>query len=138
MAALKMGSAKEYLSHNPLGALMVYFLLTMILIMSIVGMLLYGIQQLEGPLEDVAPESWEEPLLLIHQVMAKILISLAGLHILGVLWASWMHRQNYILAMFTGKKSAYARRAQRRKEGNTDSKSDNHQTIITGTHQPSQ
>lgn len=122
LSALKMGSAREYLSHNPLGAVMVYVLLTLILIMSIVGMLLYGVQQLEGPFEEMVPYEWEDPLFLIHQFLAKILISLASLHVLGVIWSSWLHRQNYILSMFTGKKSSYARRSHRETHTSAESK----------------
>ena len=92
---------------------MVYMLLIMMLIMSIIGMMLYGVQQLEGPLATVVPAIWEDPLLQIHKTIAGILITLACIHIFGVLWASWWHRQNYILAMFTGMKSAHARRAKR-------------------------
>ena len=43
---------------------------------------------------------WKE----IHETLAGILIFLACVHVCGVLASSYVHKENLILAMFTGKK----------------------------------
>lgn len=113
LSALRMGEAREYLSHNPMGSIMVFAMLFMLLSNGIVGVMLYAAQQLEGPLEGIVPVAWDEDLLTVHTIMARVLIGLAGFHVFGVVWASWWHRQNYVLAMFTGYKSVHTRRARR-------------------------
>lgn len=118
LSALRMGEAREYLSHNPMGAIMVFAIMFLLLSNTVVGMMLYGAQQLEGPLADVVPTDWDETLETIHFFMARALLGLAGFHLFGVLWASWWHRQNYVLAMFTGYKSVFTRRSHRRGDGN--------------------
>lgn len=117
LSALRMGKAREYLSHNPMGALMVYLLLAMLLFNAVIGTMLYGAQQLEGPLADIVPTLWDENLEVVHKFMAKALLTLAAFHLAGVLWSSWWHRQNYVLAMFTGYKSAFTRREHREGSG---------------------
>lgn len=113
LAALRMGEAREYLSHNPMGAIMVFAIMFLLLSNTIVGMMLYGAQQLDGPLAEIVPLHWDETLETAHFLMARALLVLAGFHVLGVLWASWWHRQNYVLAMFTGYKSVFTRRSHR-------------------------
>lgn len=117
LAAFRMGEAREYLSHNPMGALMVFAFLFLLLGNAVIGTMLYGAQQLDGPLADIVPVHWDETLEDIHFFMARVLISLAGFHIMGVIWSSWWHRQNYVLAMFTGYKSAFTRRKHREGAG---------------------
>lgn len=116
-SAFRMGEAREYLSHNPMGAIMVFAIMFLLLGNTIVGMMLYAAQQLEGPLVDIVPTDWDETLESIHFFMARALIGLAGFHVFGVIWASWWHRQNYVLAMFTGYKSVFTRRTHREGDG---------------------
>jgi len=116
-SALHMGKAREYLSHNPMGAIMVYLLLVMLLGNTLLGTMLYGAQQMDGPLADIVPVMWDENLEAAHKFMAKALLTTASFHLAGVLWATWWHRQNYILAMFTGYKSPFTRRSHREGAG---------------------
>lgn len=117
LSAFRLGPAREYLSHNPMGALMVFAFLFLLLTNATVGTMLYAAQQLEGPLVDIVPTDWDETLETVHFFIAKMLITLAGFHVFGVVWASWWHRQNYVLAMFTGYKSAFTRRTHREGDG---------------------
>lgn len=117
LSAFRLGPAREYLSHNPMGALMVFAFLFLLLANTVIGTMLYAAQQLEGPLVDIVPTSWDEALEDIHFTMARVLITLAGFHVFGVIWASWWHRQNYVLAMFTGYKSVFTRRTHREGDG---------------------
>jgi cytochrome b len=36
--------------------------------------------------------------------LVNLMVALAGLHVLGVLHASWRHRENLVLSMMTGRK----------------------------------
>ena len=125
---------KHYMGHNPAGGAMVITLIVVLLLTAITGLKAYGTEG-KGPLahqtagmilkayadeEDHeeneyetdehsgAPESsegdefWEE----IHEFFANVLIFLIVLHIVGVIVSSYIHKENLILAMITGKKKS--------------------------------
>lgn len=98
------GKAAYFLSHNPMGSWMVFSLLGLILINGILGLLLYSAGQQMGPFGAAVPENWEDWLKLAHTVLGHFTAALVAIHIAGVIWAVRVHRENYVLAMFTGNK----------------------------------
>lgn len=98
------GHASYYVSHNPLGALMVYMLLSMMLINGTLGLMLYSSGQELGPLGNMVPEDWEDVLKGLHKTLGHLTAAMVAMHIFGVLWAARQHRENYVLAMLTGLK----------------------------------
>lgn len=101
MLALK-GHAPYYFSHNPMGAAMVFFLLTAVFINGILGLILYSSSQQLGPFGALFPDTWEDHLSLIHEWIGHFVALAVIVHVLGVIWAAWLHRENYVMAMLTG------------------------------------
>lgn len=91
------GSEGRYLGHNPLGGWMIVALLTLIALVGGSGWL-YTTDRYWGV-------EWVEEL---HHTLANILLGLIAVHVAGVLFASWRHRENLIGAMFHGRKRADA------------------------------
>lgn len=125
---LMSNRAERFVGHNPAGGAMVVALLICISVTVSSGLVLYAIEENAGPLagwvadssgssaesalianaradqgghvEDEREEFWEE----IHEIFANLTLLLVGLHIAGVLFSSFMHKENLVKAMFTGRK----------------------------------
>lgn len=121
---LLTGSAKHYLGHNPLGGVMVVALLISLFMVSFSGLKLYAVEEGLGPLaagnnitlmssayadsdekheddeHDQAEEFWEE----IHEFFANFTLLLVILHIAGVYISGYLHKENLVKAMITGRK----------------------------------
>ncbi|HDZ80934.1 MAG TPA: cytochrome B [Roseobacter sp.] len=85
--------ARRYIGHNPAGGAMVIALLLAIIGISISGYMM-GMDAFWG-------EQWVQNL---HEVLVNLTIGLVVLHIAGVIFASFEHKENLIKSMFTGKK----------------------------------
>lgn len=85
--------APRFLGHNPAGGAMVIALLTVITGLSVTGVLL--------TMENYRTAKW---LVQTHEVLANGALLLIALHVVGVLLASFEHRENLIKSMVTGKK----------------------------------
>jgi len=87
------GREARYLGHNPAGGAMIVALLATLAGLCISGWLLttgafWGSEVMEG----------------IHETLANLALVLVGVHIVGVLWASFRHHENLIRAMVNGRK----------------------------------
>jgi len=91
------GREPRYLGHNPLGGWMIVALLTCALAAAASGWL-YTTDRFWGV-------EWVEEL---HEGLSNLLFALAGVHIAGVVFASWRHRENLVAAMWHGRKRAAA------------------------------
>lgn len=102
------GHPKRHLGHNPAGGAMVVALLILMVLTSLSGLALYGGAELAGPLRELmagAPPFWLEALEEGHELLANLTLLLVLLHVGGVILASLQHRENLVLAMFTGIKT---------------------------------
>lgn len=126
---LMTGNAKRFIGHNPAGGAMVVALLIGLTSTVSSGLMLYAIEEDAGPLaawvaassastgtpilisrayaddddndeDESREEFWEET----HEFFANLTLFLVGLHIAGVLFSSYAHKENLIRGMFTGKK----------------------------------
>lgn len=87
------GREPHYVGHNPLGGWMIMALLVTTLLVGLSGWL-YTTDRYWGV-------AWVET---VHGVLANTLLVFVALHVAGVLYASYRHRENLIAAMFHGRK----------------------------------
>lgn len=92
LGALLRGDPQHHLGHNPAGAIAIIGLLTLGAALCASGWLNY--QDMAG--------SWVEEM---HEATANIMLAIVGMHVAGVVLASWLHRENLVGAMFTGRKA---------------------------------
>jgi cytochrome b len=119
---LLYGRARQYVGHSPAGGAMVIALLVCLAATVVTGLMAYG-EQGKGPLAalvadanananevghraiaETRGEQTESTISELHGVIANITVALVVAHIFGVAVASFVHRENLVLAMFTGRK----------------------------------
>ena len=92
MATLK---PKHFVGHNPLGAVAI-----VLLIMSGIAIVVTGY----AVFNEIGGEWVAE----LHEVASHIMLILVGIHIVGVIAASWLHKENLARAMVNGFKQGKA------------------------------
>ena len=91
LGSLLRGRPEHHAGHNPAGALAIVALLGLALAVVASGWATYN-DLVGGWLEDA------------HEAVATGMLALVGVHVAGVLLGSWLHRENLIRAMITGRK----------------------------------
>jgi cytochrome b len=125
--SLLSGNPRHYLGHNPLGGWMVVALLVSLLLTTWSGLELeasvgrgplaenlHAIQSVyadedrherekehEREEDREGNEFWEE----LHEALANLTVMLVFIHVAGVLFSSFVHRENLTRSMMTGYKS---------------------------------
>nr|WP_116323023.1 cytochrome b/b6 domain-containing protein [Cupriavidus sp. P-10] len=89
------GRPPRYLSHSPLGAMMMLTLWIFILALAFTGWL----SRLDRFWGEDGPKDF-------HAILAYVLMALVGIHIAAACFMSWLHKENLMLAMVTGRKPA--------------------------------
>jgi cytochrome b len=120
---LSYGRARGYVGHSPAGGAMVIALLICLAATVTMGLLVYA-EQGKRPLEAVlvtdtnanGKEAWHRALAEtqreqtesaigeLHGLIANVTLALVVAHIFRVAVASFVHRENLVLAMITGRK----------------------------------
>ena len=120
---LLYGRGRRYLGHSPAGGAMVITLLVCLAATVTTGIMAYG-EEGKGPLaavmsDEVNPSSTgaghsvaartrgepeESAIRDLHGLLANITAALVVVHLFGVVVASFVHRENLVLAMITGRK----------------------------------
>ena len=120
---LLYGRARRYVGHSPAGGAMVIALLVCLAATVTTGLVAYG-EEGKGPLAAVMVTGanangneaehrglaerrggeTESTIGELHGLMANITVALVAAHIFGVVVASFVHKENLVLAMITGRK----------------------------------
>lgn len=87
------GREDRYLGHNPAGAAMILTLLATLFAVGATGYMM-GMDAYFG-------QDWVEH---THKALVNGLLALIALHIGGVIFSSWRHRENLVVSMITGQK----------------------------------
>jgi hypothetical protein len=85
------GQPEHYTGHNPAGAIAIVGLLVLAATAIVTG---WAYQELGS--------HWLEE---VHEAAASVMLGLVGVHLTGVLLGSWLHRENLVGAMITGRKA---------------------------------
>ncbi|MCX7256784.1 MAG: cytochrome b/b6 domain-containing protein [Polaromonas sp.] len=93
---LKAGQPEMHWGHNPLGALMILALISLVLGLGVTGWM--------QTLDAYWGEEWLQEL---HELLGNVLIGLATLHALAALVMGRLERTRLIRAMFTGTKERF-------------------------------
>jgi cytochrome b len=89
---LFQGRPKHHVGHNPAGALAIVALLALAAVVTAAG----------WANDNAFSGEWVADL---HEGAANAMLAVVGVHVAGVLVGSWMHRDNLIGAMLTGRKA---------------------------------
>lgn len=98
---------RRYLGHNPAGGAMVIALLLSLILTTVSGIAIYGIEESAGPLAaslSGAGEFWEDVAEELHEFFANATLALVFFHVLGVLMTSLQHKENLVKSMVDGLK----------------------------------
>ena len=122
--ALVTGHANRYIGHSPAGGAMIILLMILLAATVGTGLIVYAQEHAAGPLapfiahtqqagavngvlrEDAKGGEHEHDSALeeVHETLANVTVALVMFHVLGVILASFVHRENLVAAMITGRK----------------------------------
>ena len=104
LAAMVRSSSPTHVSHNPAGSWSIYVMLALAAICCVSGLVAFGGEKLAGPLAGFISPVLARVAHAIHQYAAWTLLGVAGVHLLGVIVSSALHRENYAASMLHGAK----------------------------------
>jgi cytochrome b len=93
LRSLLSGQPEPHAGHNPAGALAIVALLGMTVLVTAAGWATYN--ELGG--------EWLEEL---HEGAANVMLAIVGVHVAGVVLSSWLHHDNLVGAMVSGRRLA--------------------------------
>jgi cytochrome b len=100
------GSSTNLAGHNPLGALMILTLLSMLLVQAITGLFANDQVFETGPLFGYVTIETSDRLTTLHKQLFDWIVVAIAVHIAAAFFYLWVRRENLILPMITGRKPA--------------------------------
>ena len=105
MRGLLRGETGRSLGHNPVGALSVLAMLSVVAVQAVTGLFANDDVMLEGPYASMVSKELSDLLTRIHKINANVLIALVTLHLLAIAYYFFVKKENMVRAMVTGKKA---------------------------------
>jgi cytochrome b len=102
-----MLTGRRYIGHTPAGGAMILLLLFNLIVLSVTGVAVYGMEEHAGPMASLVAgldEHWEDVVEEAHEFFAHLTLLLVFLHVAGVILESKLHRESLVKAMITGRK----------------------------------
>lgn len=100
---------EHYLGHNPMGALSVVALLTVVGFQTVTGLFSNDDIMLEGPYASLVSKVVSDKITKLHQLNSDLILVLVGLHLAAIAFYAVFKKEQLIEAMLTGKKDLDAR-----------------------------
>jgi len=104
LRGLKQRTASRYLGHSPAGGAMIIFLMVTLLLTTISGLSIYAKPGSAFDFLIVQNAFFSGAIKDAHEALAGTLWVLIALHVAGVIYTSFIHRENLVSAMITGLK----------------------------------
>lgn len=98
------GSSQRFAGHNPLGALMVLVLLTLLMGQALAGLFANDDVASTGPLYGYVSDATSDALARVHKLLAKLIWIAVWIHVAAVFAYALLQRVNLIVPMITGRK----------------------------------
>lgn len=99
--------AKRYLGHNPAGGAMIILMIISLLLTTLTGLAIYGIEEQAGPLASWYTQKdniWADIFEETHEFFANFTLLLVFVHVSGVIVESFIHKENLVKSMIDGRK----------------------------------
>jgi len=103
--ATRHGRQAHWIGHNPLGALMVFTLIAVLIAILLTGIVALGGVENWGPLEGLVDFVIGNDVRYIHYALAYALVALIAFHIIGVIVETRISHASLVKAMITGNKT---------------------------------
>jgi cytochrome b len=82
----------HYVGHNPAGSVAIWLLLSLGLVLSVSGVIVY---------EELGDDIFEE----VHEIVTDAMLVVVAIHVIGVIVSGIMHRENLVKSMIIGYKN---------------------------------
>ncbi len=92
---LVLWRARRHIGHNPAGGAMIVGLIALLAGTAVTGHMM--------TMDSFWGAKWVEEL---HEALANATVALVGVHVIGLILGSFLHRENLVGAMITGRKCA--------------------------------
>jgi len=85
---------EHHIGHSPAGAVAITLILLLSVAITATGWAIYN---------DVSGDLLEG----LHESFANIMLAMVGIHVIGVVVTSWLHKENLVRSMVTGRKKVH-------------------------------
>jgi cytochrome b len=97
-------NTKHFVGHNPAGSYAIYLMLILATGIAVSGLVVYAGLEKRGPLSSLFDFTTGAEFMAVHELFAWSMLTVIGLHVVGVMIESHLHHENLVKAMLNGYK----------------------------------